>query len=189
MKTLLVIFTSFCVASLASAEDSEKKAMPPKRELSITEKKFLGKWSGSRSVYKWEIDRKADRTFEIAFVEPDPDRFLRTFKNYATGVWWIEGKEYKFEWTKWWGDEGDLGGLQTEIVDAVEDNKVITLSDDDEDPKNIEVRTEKFKLSAWKLKPLKQQGEQGSADQPATAPESKPEGNTEPEPESEGRSQ
>ncbi len=161
MKALSVIFVSIYLASPVRAGDLEKKAIPPQRELSITEKKFLGKWAGSRAIYKWEIHRKADRTFEIAFVEPDPDRLIGTFKNYATGVWWIDGKEYKFEWTKWWGDEGDLGGLQTEILDSVEDDKVVTLSDDEKDPKNIELRTEKFKLQAWKLKPLEK------ADKPA----------------------
>lgn len=65
---------------------------------------------------------------------------------------------------------------------------MVTLTDDDEDPKNIEVRTEKFKLSAWKLKPLKKQGEQqGGADEPATAVESESSDDLNPNPESEAR--
>lgn len=189
MKKFLLIFGFVSIAAFTSAEDAGKKEIAPKGELNVFEKKFLGKWRGSRAAYKWEIHRKPDRTFEIAFVEPDPDRFLGTFKNYATGVWWIEGKEYKFEWTRWWGDEADFGGLQTELVDVVEDEKIVTLSEDDEDPKNIEVKTEKFKLSAWKLKPLKEAGEEAGAEQPTTAPESKPESKKKPKTESEGRSQ
>jgi len=167
-----MIIGFFSLAFFIRANEPEKQLETvPNRDLNETEKKFVGKWSGSRAGYQWEIHRKADRTFEIAFIEPDPDRFLEKFQNYAVGVWWIEGKDYKFEWTQWWGDEGDFEGLMIEVVDTIEKDRVITLTDDDEDPKNIEVKVEKFKLSAWKHKPVKKKAEETT-----TAPKKQLEG-------------
>ncbi|MEM1085475.1 MAG: hypothetical protein AAGI48_15290 [Verrucomicrobiota bacterium] len=151
MKALFV--SGLFLAAAATACSGEEEA--PDGPLNKSEKKFVGKWSGSRDVYKWEIHRKPDRTFEIAFIEPDPGRLFRTFKNYAVGVWWVDGKDYKFEWTEWWGDEGEFDGLITEPVKTIEADKIVTLTEDEEDPENVEVRVEEFKLPAWKHKPAK----------------------------------
>ncbi|MEM0895349.1 MAG: hypothetical protein AAGJ79_00580 [Verrucomicrobiota bacterium] len=155
MKLRSFLFLTLVFSFHVIAADDKKKEAPPKGPLNETEKAFVGKWKGSRHNFHWEIERFPDRTFEIVFKEPDPDRLFRSFNNYAIGVWWIEGDEYKFEWTKWWGDDGDLGGITMEIIEKVEKNEVVTISDDDEgiDPNNVEIRVEKFKMLGWKLKP------------------------------------
>ena len=80
LRCLVLCFTGL---SLVYGEKTEV----PKGELNPTEKQFVGKWSGSRASYQWEIHRKMDRTFEIVFIEPDTfegENF--TYQNYATGV-------------------------------------------------------------------------------------------------------
>lgn len=123
-------------------------------ELSETEGAFVGKWKGTRLDMVWEIERFSDRTFEIVIEEPDYEDSTIIYKNYAEGVWRIEGDYYYYEWVRWWGDEGDLGGEVFERVGSVSENKVITLSEEDEeDPENIEVRVDVFEMSIWNLKP------------------------------------
>lgn len=108
---------------------------------------------------RWEMIRKEDRTFEIAFSEPIEGTFFRRFRNYATGIWWIEGKKFHFEWQKWSGDDGDFSGVLVEEVKEVEEDRIVTLSppenlyEPDDNPENVEVRVEKLIHPAWKLKP------------------------------------
>lgn len=173
MKSFLLILLLAVPALSGLAAEPEQAAKPPQGPLNETEEKFVGKWKGSRLDFKWEIHRKPDRSFEIAFTEPHPEQARTILSNYATGVWWIDGKDYHFEWTQWWGDEGDFAGLQTEPVDMVGKDRIVTLSDDEEDPRNIEVRVPAFKLDAWKLKPDGEKAEpakEESPDEPTEEP-------------------
>lgn len=153
MKLLLRAFTVLLAAPLLAEQPAPAKAAVPKGPLNASEKTFVGKWKGMRSVYRWEIERKADRTFEMAFSEPDPGNPAVVFENYATGVWWIEVTRYHFEWLQWKGDEGDFAGLVTETLDRVDDGRVVTLTEDDDHPRNIETRVDKFVMKAWRLRP------------------------------------
>lgn len=152
MKILLAACSLLAPAILLAAEPAPGKAVAPKGPLNASEQKLVGKWKGMRSVYRWEIERKADRTFEIAFSEPDPDDPKLLYENYATGVWWIEGDQYHFEWLNWKGDEGDFAGLITEVLDRVDADRVVTLTEGDDHPRNIETRVEKFVMKAWRFK-------------------------------------
>jgi len=151
MKAALLIIFAFTLPLFAEVSPDVIEA--PDNKITEKEEKFVGMWKGSRSSYRWEIHRKKDRTFEIAFSEPDPENLIKRFKNYARGVWWIEGDEYKFAWNEWWGDEGDLGGIFVEPIKSIAEEKIITLTEDDVDPENVEIRVKEFTLSAWKLKP------------------------------------
>ena len=151
MKTLPK--TLFALLALAIASGAEPAAAPPGGALNETEEILVGKWAGARAGFQWEIHRKADRTFEIAFREPDPDNPGKMFRNAARGVWWVDGKDYHFEWRKWWGDEGDFSGLSTEVVAAAKKDRVVTLSVGDEEPENIELRVKQFQMPEWKLLP------------------------------------
>jgi hypothetical protein len=154
MKTFLPILLFIFVLLPLHAEKAEEITPAPKGPLSEVEKKLVGKWKGTRLAYRWEIHRKDDRTFEIACSEPNPDNFAIRFSNYAVGVWWVEGEEYKFAWNEWWGEDGDLGGILVEKIKSVEADKVVTITEDDEqDPDNVEVRVEEFVSKDWKLKP------------------------------------
>lgn len=149
MKLLYLLFLTPALCCAA------ENPLPPKAEepLNATEQIFVGKWKGSRLSFKWEIERKADRTFEIVLTEPDPFLPGGLFVVYARGVWWVKGNEYFYEWQKWSEEEEDLGGVVMEKVGRVEADRVLTLSEDEKDPNNIEVRVEKFSMPGWKLKP------------------------------------
>ncbi|MEO0448650.1 MAG: hypothetical protein AAF191_21505, partial [Verrucomicrobiota bacterium] len=118
-----------------------------------TEKPFVGKWMGFRGAYRWEILREEDRSFEIAFSEPDQRGSQRILKNYAVGTWWVDGDVYRYRWDRWWGDEGNFAGVFTEKIATVEAERVVTLSPREKIPENIEVRVEEFEMEAWTLKP------------------------------------
>lgn len=124
-----------------------------RKPLNETEQAFVGKWAGERDVYKWEIERFADRTFEIVFREPDFEDPTIIYTNYAIGNWRVENNEYFFEWTRWYGDEGDFSGESMEPIKSVAPNEIITLSEGEDIPENVEVRVEVFKMQGWKLKP------------------------------------
>jgi len=125
----------------------------PTGPLNETELKFVGKWSGARANLKWEIIRSKDRSFELAFHEVDLNDPETLYTNYATGSWWISDGDYYFEWEDWLGDEGDFEGAVKEPIQSVSDDKIVTLTEDDPIPENIEVRVREFKLTAWEHKP------------------------------------
>jgi len=153
MKSILTVLLLLAPSMLSAAEPEAEKAKVPQGPLNAMEKKFVGKWQGKRSFYQWEIERRADRTFEIAFVERDSDRPAHLYENWASGVWWIEDKQYYYEWKEWKGEEGDFSGVATELVDKVKDDMVVTLTEGEDDPRNIETRVKNFVMKAWRLKP------------------------------------
>ena len=153
----LVLLTAATMAAGFSSFNEVVKgaAKESKAELNGKEHAFVGKWSGSRDVYKWEIERFPDRRFEIAFQEPDLNDPKVIYNNYAVGTWRIEGDNYYFEWKKWYGDEGDFSGESMEPIKSLSLERVVTLSEGADEPYNVEVRVEVFKIKAWALKPKK----------------------------------
>ena len=156
MKTLRrsvvpLLLVSLCAMALAVIPNYSKPPKLPK-ELTPTEQKFVGKWSGSRDQMRWEIHRKSDRSFEIVFEEPDYESPEIIYRNYGTGTWSVRGDHYFCEWKDWRGDEGDFSGEFSEKVSYVDESKIITLSDDSESQQNTELRVEHFILPGWGLK-------------------------------------
>jgi len=149
MYKLLLPF--LLLATLATAATFKLSA--PTGPLTPTERKLVGKWSGARINLKWEIQRFEDRSFELAFEEIDRDDPNTIYTNYAIGQWWAKNDNYYFEWENWWGDYGDFAGVIKEPIQSVSSDQVITLTEGDKIPENIESRVADFTLSGWKHKP------------------------------------
>lgn len=151
MKPIPQILLFLFATSLLTA--ATFKLAVPNGPLNETEKMFVGKWSGSRANIRWEIERFADRRFELAFQETDLESPDIVYHNYASGHWWALGENYYFEWEHWWGDHGDFSGVIKESIHLTSSDQIVTLTPGHEDPENIEVRVSHFSLPGWQHKP------------------------------------
>ncbi|WP_309387340.1 hypothetical protein [Cerasicoccus frondis] len=145
------IFFLLVIALLAPAP-SKESATPSVSDKALTEVEqvFVGKWKGSRADYQWEIERFPDRTFEIAMTEVFEGV---KYHNWGRGVWRCEDDVYYCDWQEWTGDEGDLGDEFSERIKSYSPKKIVTLTDDEIDPNNIEIKVTQFKMPEWDLKP------------------------------------
>ncbi len=168
---------AFQKATTTPAEEGSESgalAQPPERPLNKQERAVLGLWQGQRAGLSWEIERKADRTFQIAMVDKaDEDEIYR---NYGEGVWWIENNMFVYQWQKWSGDDGELSEVGFEPISTIEENRFVTLSPGEEKPENVEIRIEKRTMPEWTLKekPMTGPGAEPSAGDKVPPPASIP---------------
>ena len=102
-----------------------------------TQDLFVGKWKGSRSTYKWEIDRKNDGTFELVLHErnpfkPDSESEEDNVYYYASGTWSVDGNNYLYKWESNPGDQSDNNETSVELIDKVSEKEIITITPSDD---------------------------------------------------------
>ncbi|MCH2155164.1 MAG: hypothetical protein MK080_04100 [Opitutales bacterium] len=95
----LIVFLSFlCPTYFGFAIETVSHALADKtfeyrrsEDLTEVEKTLIGKWHGKSGEDEYEVDRKADGTYEIVYKGMDAGE---KYVDYVRGIWWIKDGKY-----------------------------------------------------------------------------------------------